>query len=157
MTRALCWSSILYRNLLRVCPERREEFGAEMTLVFEDDLREACLDRGARGFICVWRCAASELLHAGLSRACAAPSVIVALTSFVASAFCFGGELALARAHALGSTSTMSLAEAIWAVVMWPSLTAAAVSSIAVRAGTRVAPLRLTDDDDPHSPAMERL
>ncbi|HYP14203.1 MAG TPA: hypothetical protein VEQ63_09780 [Bryobacteraceae bacterium] len=158
MTRTLAWSSILYRNLLRMCPvELRDQFGSEMTLVFEDDLHDAWLKDGLWGVVSVWRCAVPELLHSGLSNACSTPSILVALISFVASACCLGGELALARIHAPASGNPTGLAEAVLAVIVWPSLTAAAVSFTAVRAGTQVAPLRLTPHDDRHSRGLERL
>jgi hypothetical protein len=141
VTRLLRWSSTVYGNLLRVCPEElRKDFGAEMALVFSDDLRDAWLKAGIQGVIRVWLCASGELLQIGLSNACAAPRFIVALISCAASAICLGGELALARAHASPGANTPPLADAIWAVVVWPSLAAALVSFTAVFVGARSAP-----------------
>lgn len=157
MTCALCWSSILYRNLLRLLPvELRREFGPEIALVFDDDLRDAWLQNGVWGMVVVWRCAVLELFLAGLSNACGAPGALVALISWVTSAFCLGGELALARAHAPASTGIPDAAQAVWCVVVWPSLVAAIVSFAAVRAGISVAPLQLTNHHDLHSSAVER-
>jgi hypothetical protein len=145
MTRAVRWSSAVYARLLCLHPsELRSAFGIEMRAVFEDDLRDALAERGASGILAVWWCTAVELLSAGLATAFEARGIVVPLISSAASALSLGGELALARAH--GDVASMpSVADAFLAVVVWPSLTAAAVSFIAVRSGVRVAPLRLTE------------
>src|SRR5205807_1636717 len=58
MTDALVLSSRLYRRMLILYPEDlRRDYGAEMALVFADDLAAARRERGMRGVVRVWRCA----------------------------------------------------------------------------------------------------
>lgn len=134
MTRFLHCSSILYRNLLQVCPkDLRRDFGADMVIVFADDLTESWRAEGLPGVIRVWRCAAGELLRIALSRAVSAPSFLVSVISCGLSAICFSAELTLAGAHASTGTNTLVLAESIRTFVVLPSVIAAFVSFIAAR------------------------
>ena len=56
-------SSRFYRSLLAFYPEDlRREYGAEMVLVFADDLACALRNTGLRGVLRVWRCAAAEFI-----------------------------------------------------------------------------------------------
>jgi hypothetical protein len=138
VTGFLNWSSIIYRKLLWVCPkELRRDFGADIELVFAEDIAESWREGGIPGVIRVWRCAACELLQIALSNAASAPGLLVSVISCGLSAICLGGELMLARAHASTGNSMAALTEAVLTVVVWPSLTAALVSFVAVRVCAR--------------------
>jgi hypothetical protein len=134
VSRALRLSSAVYRSLIHVCPrELRKDFGLEMTLLFGDCLRDAWLESGVSGVTRIWFDELREFLRIGFSNAGAAQGVAAALLSSGLSAICLGGELALARSHLPQSIHTPALAEAIMAVVVLPSLTAAIVSFTAIR------------------------
>jgi hypothetical protein len=152
VTRFLNCFSTIYRTLLWVCPkELRRDFGPDMELVFADDLAESWLEAGIPGVIRVWRCAVSELLPIVLSNAASAPGLIGSVISCGLCAICFGGELMLARAHSSTGVATLALTEAIRTLVVWPSLTAAFVSFVAVRVcsrSTRLSLIAPTSDSD---------
>lgn len=139
MTGLLHWSSSVYSGMLHLYPEDiRRHYGQEMASVFSEDLAGSWDDAGFFGVFQVWRCAILELVHLALPRLATAPSVIVPAICFVLSSLCLGGELTLAHLHASttgSSTGYTPLDEAIRTVVLWPSITAALVSWIAVRAG----------------------
>ena len=138
MSSFLRYSSVIYRKLLWVCPkDLRSDFGTEMALVFADDLAESWMDTGIPGVIRVWSRAAGELLSIALSQVAGARGVLVSAICCGLSALCLGGELMLARAHATPGGNGPALMDAIMTVVVWPSLTAALVSFVAVRASAR--------------------
>ena len=71
MNRVLNFSSSICRKLLWVCPEElRRDFGADMELVFADDIADSWLEAGIPGVIRVWRCAACERLRIRVVKHC---------------------------------------------------------------------------------------
>jgi hypothetical protein len=127
MTRLLNWSSIIYSRLLWVCPkDLRRDFGPEMKLLFDDILAESWAEAGIPGIVRVWFGALGELIQIAFVNAAGAPGAIVPAISCALSAICFGGQLMLIR-------STPGTGDALWPVVIWPSLTAGAVSLLATR------------------------
>ena len=121
MTRLIAWSSLIYGRLLRVCPpELRRDFGPEMVLVFTDDLADCTAEAGVCGFLRTWRRAVLDLSAIALRAAAESNSVRVPCLSCVLSALGF---------FAQGSRTPE--------ILLWPSLTAGAVSFIAVQTCAR--------------------
>ena len=147
MSRFLRCSSAIYRKLLWVCPkDLQRDFGTEMALVFADDLAETWMNTGIPGAVRVWSRAAGELLGIALSQVAGARGMLVSAICCGLSAICLGGELMLARAHASPAGNGPALMDAVLTVVVWPSLTAALVSFVAVRVGARHSNLSLLAD-----------
>lgn len=133
------WSSRVYSKLLRLYPEDlRRDFGTEMALVFAEDLAEAWSERGVRGAIGVWRRALGEIVPVALLSRASEAEIAVPALSFALSVITHGAQLMLA----LEQVSRLEVA--ILNIVMLPSIAAAAISMVAIRAGRgSVAPLIL--------------
>jgi hypothetical protein len=100
MTNALVGSSRLYRRLLVFYPEDlRRDFGAEMALVFAEDLSAARREDGWRGFLRVWGCALDEFVRLALPGCLASPVVRVPAVWFAVSSVIMSFEMLLALRH----------------------------------------------------------
>jgi hypothetical protein len=101
MTNALPLSSRIYSRLLVLYPEDlRRSYGADMLLVFAEDLDAARRKAGTRGAVRVWRCALGELLRLGLPGCASSPAVRVAAISCALFIAMMGGVMTLALRHA---------------------------------------------------------
>ena len=130
----MTFGSAVYRQLLLLCPrELRAEYGDEMTLLFDEMLREA---DGRAGAARVWTRAVCELGRLAVSNAVGTDRFAVVVLTWAISFACFSAELFLARTF---ETPRLALLDAVGAVVVCPSLVAALVSLVATRAArTRV-------------------
>jgi hypothetical protein len=78
MTNPLPWSSRLYLRLLTLYPEDLcRDYGAEMELVFADNLAAARRERGLRGAVHVWRQTLIEFLRLAIPGFVSNPAVRV--------------------------------------------------------------------------------
>jgi hypothetical protein len=123
MTPALPMSSRIYDRLLSLYPDDlRRDHGAEMALLFADDLDAARREEGLHGVIRVWRYAIAEFFRLALPGLLASPAVrvsLIALAVFIAAAF---GRVVVARHH----TSILGVA------LFLPSLATPAVALLVV-------------------------
>jgi hypothetical protein len=96
MTNALPLSSRIYDRLLALYPpDLRRDFGADMALVFADDLATARREAGTRGVIRVWRCALYEFLRYALPASASSSGVRVPIISVAFAFASLGTELFL--------------------------------------------------------------
>jgi len=87
MSDVLRLSSRIYAQLLNFYPEDlRCGHGAEMALVFDEDLAAAQRDHGMRGVLRVWRWTAGEFLRLALPGWICSPAVRVPVMSIALSA-----------------------------------------------------------------------
>ena len=109
MTTALPLSSRIYGRLLVLYPEElRRDFGAEMALVFADDLQAARREAGLRGALRVWRCALGEFVRLALPACASSPAVRVPAITFALFTTLMTGEMGLAIRHAPHPLSPMA-------------------------------------------------
>jgi hypothetical protein len=102
MTNALPLSSRIYNRLLVLYPEDlRREFGADMALVFADDLDSARREAGLRGVIRVWRCALGEFFRFALPGFASSPAVRVSGISLALFTAMMSGVMTLALSQSL--------------------------------------------------------
>jgi hypothetical protein len=101
MTQTPPLSSHIYGRLLALYPEDlRRDFGADMAVVFEEDLETARREEGMRGAIRVWRCALGEFLRYALPHRASSPAVRVSAVWFALSFAVMTFEMAMAMRHA---------------------------------------------------------
>jgi hypothetical protein len=94
-------SSRIYARLLALYPENlRREYGADMALVFAEDLDTARREAGIRGVIRVWRCVLGEFLRISLPGCASSSAVRVPAISFVLCLLMLGGVTVMAMRHA---------------------------------------------------------
>jgi hypothetical protein len=131
MTRFLQWSSRAYETLLILYPrELRQEFGSDMALVFDEDVRWAYRTKGALGVIQVWWCAAVEIVRIAVPSHCTNPHVAVPAITFALSVAMTGTQASLAYRHS--GFQKVLLREAIGYVVLLPSLAQSAIAFASV-------------------------
>lgn len=96
----------IYGRLLIFYPEDlRRDHGAEMALVFAEDLDAARRAAGWRGAIRVWRCALGEFLRLALPEFMSTSAVRVPLISTALFIVTTGAELLLAVRHSVQPAS----------------------------------------------------
>jgi hypothetical protein len=80
--RFFSWNLRAYRGLLTLYPDGlRRDFGAEMLEAFAYDLSAACVARGMKGAIHVWRITLRETIRIGLPVWLQTPAVAVPVLS----------------------------------------------------------------------------
>jgi hypothetical protein len=130
MTNVLPLSSRIYCRLLVLYPEDlRRDYGADMALVFADDLDAARRETGTRGVIHVWRCALGEFLRFGLAGCVASTTVRVPVISFVLFSAMLSGEMIVATRHA---PDARTLFHALRAALLLPLFSTPFVSLLSV-------------------------
>jgi hypothetical protein len=130
MINALPLSSRIYGRLLVLYPEDlRRDFGADMALVFAEDLRTARRDEGLRGIIRVWRCALGEFLRLALPGYTSSPAVRVPAVWFALSTVIMSAEMAMAVRH---TPVVRTPLHAVFAALLLPSLGTPLVSLVAM-------------------------
>jgi hypothetical protein len=130
MTNALPLSSRIYNRLLVLYPEDlRREFGADMALVFAEDLEAARRQAGLRGAIRVWGCALGEFFRFALPGHASSSIVRVPAVWFALSTMIMSGETAMAVRHMANMPTPF---HAICAALLMPSLGTPFVFLVAV-------------------------
>ncbi len=120
MTNALPLSSRIYGRLLVLYPEDlRRDYGAEMALVFAEDLDTAQRQAGMRGVIRVWRCALGEFVQFALPVCASSPAVRVPAVWFALSTAIMSGEMAMTLRNAWNAPT---LFHAVCAALLLPCL-----------------------------------
>ena len=144
MTGFLDWSSRIYGRILNLYPDDlRRDFGADMVLVFAEDLAAARREAGVSGVIRVWRLALGEVFRLALPCHAESPAVVVPAISFALSLVPFTVSLMARLLHLSGApVSAPLLAHAMGCAVL-PSAAAAAVSYASVRICSRRAAILL--------------
>ena len=101
MTNPLPLSSRIYGRLLVLYPgDLRREYGADMALVFAEDLGAARRDAGMRGVVRVWRCALVEFVRFALPARTSSPAERVPAISLALFIAMMSGVVAMALHHA---------------------------------------------------------
>ena len=137
MTNAPSFSSRIYGRLLVLYPaDLRRDYGAEMALVFAEDLSAARREAGVRGIIRVWQCALGELFRFALPSCASSPAVRVPAISLAILMVILGCEMVLALRRAPDvPTLFQSVFTAFWAPVFaTPLIALAAVCACRGRA-----------------------
>ena len=145
MTHALPLSSRIYARLLVLYPEDlRRDFGAEMALVFAEDLAAARREAGMRGVIRVWRCALGEFVRFALPGHASSPAVSVPAIWFALSSVIMSAEVAMALRHSPHAPRPF---HALCAALLLPSMTAPLMSLAIMWAcrGNAITSLGLSD------------
>jgi len=94
-------SSLVYHRLLAFYPDDlRRDYGAEMALVFAEDLAAARRDAGLSGVLRVWRCALGEFVRYALPCHLARPVVRVPVIGLGVTAAAIFAEMMFVHAHA---------------------------------------------------------
>lgn len=140
MTGYLRLSSWIYARLVSVYPEDlRRDFGADMALVFADDLAAARRAEGLIGITHVWWCALREVLTIALPCQRTNPRILVPVASFAVNAMILGAELVFALHHPPSGAGPYKplLTDAIRTVVLWPSVATALIALAISRTSTR--------------------
>jgi hypothetical protein len=108
--------SRVYSHLLVLYPdELRRDFGADMALVFAEDLDTARRKAGLPGVIRVWQCALCEFLRFALPRRASSPAVRVPAISLALFLAVVSGEMTLAlRRTADAATLFQAVFTALW-------------------------------------------
>jgi len=143
MTGTLPLSSRIYDRLLVFYPEDlRRDYGAEMALVFAEDLAASRREAGLRGAFRVWRRALVEFFRLAPPHWAANPAVRVPAIMLAFSAFSRGIDLALlfargaqARLHFVALIPMLSTL-AVPMAVMW-SCRDRALTELHLTAGER--------------------
>jgi hypothetical protein len=87
----------MYQRLLRFYPaDLHRDYGAEMTLVFVEDLESARREAGLRGVVRVWTRALGEFVRFALLPQAASPLVLVPALTFAVFAAMMSVEMGLA-------------------------------------------------------------
>ena len=149
MTNTLPWSSrisarAIYGRLLLLYPEDlRRDYGADMALVFAEDLDSARREAGMRGAIRVWRCALSEFLRFALPGYASRPAVRVPVISSALSIVMMSGVMTMALRHAPHAPRPL---QAVCAALLLPLFCTPLVSLVSVWAcrGNAVMSLNLS-------------
>jgi hypothetical protein len=119
MTNVSSLSSRLYGRLLLLYPEDlRRDYGADMALVFGEDLHAARQEAGIWGAIRVWRCALAEFFRIALPGCASSPAVCVPAIWLAMSTVTLSAQLAMALRH---SPHTPGLFNAILAALLMPA------------------------------------
>jgi hypothetical protein len=130
MTYALPLSSRIYGRLLDLYPEDlRRDHGAEMALVFAEDLDTARREAGGRGAIRVWRCALHEFIRFAMPRHASSPAVRVPAISFGLCVAMMSAEMELALRHA---PNPPTLFNAVRATLLLPLFATPIISLVSV-------------------------
>jgi hypothetical protein len=143
MSALLTFSIRAYSAMLFLYPsELRRDFGAEILLVFREDLNSASSYRGFSGIASVWACALREFVRIALpayaeNRRVAVPSILFALN-----------EAVLTIPQKLIFTHRPISLQFVMATALWPSLLAALTALVVVILGQQcpLFPLRLGPD-----------
>jgi hypothetical protein len=118
MTNCTPWSARVYRRLLVLYPEDlRRDFGADMALVFADDLDQARRESGMRGVARVWRCSIGEFVRYGLSGCASRPTMRVFGISVALLFAMMSGVMAMAQCQ---STRVLPLSYKLGVVFAMP-------------------------------------
>lgn len=137
MTKCLPLSSRIYGRLLVLYPDDlRRDYGADMALVFAEDLDMARQEAGMRGVIRVWRCALGELLRFALPGCASHPAVMVPAIWFAFSFAIMSFEIAMEMRH---TPVVMTPFHAVCAALLLPALTTPLFSLVTIwacRSGT---------------------
>jgi len=150
MTDALPLSSRIYSRLLVLYPEDlRREFGAEMALVFAEDLDAARQEAGILGVIRVWRCALGEFFRFALPGYVSSPAVRVPAICCAVFMAMMSGNMALALRQ---SPHTATLFQSAFIALWLPMFTTPFIALVAVWTcrGRGVTSLHLSHDDQGH-------
>jgi hypothetical protein len=100
MTDGLSFSSRIYACLLTFYPEDlRRDYGADMALVFAEDLAAARRETGVRGTICVWRWTVGDFLRLALPCWISTPALRMPAISFALFAGMMPGILLAGLGH----------------------------------------------------------
>jgi hypothetical protein len=126
----------IYSMLLSLYPaELREDFGAEMTQVFLDDLEDSVLTRGFLGVVCVWRRTLKELLAIALSAFATKREIAVPLIMYALQEIYIGGILLMTGDR----TMPKSIGQRIFLLFV-SGLFPAVIAFVALRVGNRSVP-----------------
>lgn len=129
----------IYSLLLTLCPaDLQREFGAEMVLVFLDDLADQRRRFGFRGAARVWRRSLTDLCGAALGEAIAERQFLAPLAVYSLQQIFFGIGF-LWRTGSLPAPAQLILSNPL----LSPGWIPAAVAYLAVRAVHRSAPIVL--------------
>jgi len=143
MSDAVLWSSRIYERLLLLYPEDlTRQYGAEMALVFAEDVAAAQRQAGAWGVFRVWRYALGEFVRLAIPGWRSSQAVRVPAIWFGFSLAIMSTEMAMARSH---SPHPMTLIDALYCALFLPCMTTPffAVASIWACRGHRVISLGL--------------
>ena len=134
MTNALPLSSRIYARLLRLYPaDLRRDYGADMAIVFAEDLDTARREAGIRGVIRVWRCALGEFIRFALPGLASSPAVCVPAIWFALSTVIMSAEMAMTL---LDGLKAPTLFHAVCAALLLPCLSTP-LMSLAIMWGCR--------------------
>jgi hypothetical protein len=138
----------LYTRLLALYPaDLRRDFGAEMALVFADDLETARRDAGMRGVWRVWRVALCECVRFALPELASHAVVRVSAVYFLMSTVVMAGEMYLAFSHhGLPTTPLRAVAAALMMPVMSTPMLAGLL--MVLMRGSRLVSLGLSRPED---------
>ena len=156
MTNALPLSLLIYERLLALYPaDLRRQYGAEMALVFADDLADARRESGLRGVFRVWRCALGEFLRFALPAWTSNPAVRVPVFTCCFTLITMGGEMAIALRHA---PHDQRILHTVSAVLAMPLLCSPLISLASVWAcrGRGLTALELSNHPPEDSPCSKR-
>jgi hypothetical protein len=121
---------LLYTRLLALYPEPlRREFGAEMALVFAEDLESARRDQGLCGVVRVWRCALGEFVRFALPGHLSSPVVRVPAIASGVFICAMTGQIAFFWRHA---PSVPAFFQVLAVALFLPMFVTPAVSLLAV-------------------------
>jgi hypothetical protein len=142
MIGALKWNVTMYELLLSLYPEHlRRDYGAEMTLVFAEELDWARRETGLSGVLRMWVGVLAEFIQFAIPAQASNPAVLVPAYTFAVFAVMIGVEMAIALRYA---PSFAILLHRLPATVTVPLLSTPFISFAAVRVSRRrIAPLSL--------------
>ena len=143
MTGALKWNVTMYVLLLSLYPEHlRRDYGAEMTLVFAEELESARRETGLSGVLRMWVGVLAEFIHFAIPEQASNPAVLVPASTFAVFAIMIGSEMTMALRYA---PAFAALLHELPATVTIPLFSTPIVSLAVVRVSRRrIAPLSLT-------------
>jgi hypothetical protein len=151
MTTTLPLSSRIYARLVRLYPEDlRRDYGAEMVLVFGEDLSAARRQTGWRGVLRTWRCAVAEFIRFALLCRLSSPAFRVPA---IATAILGGSMIAQVSALWRHAPNVSAFFHAVGVALLLPILATPIVSLLAVWVchGHRTISIALHEDHDPCS------
>jgi hypothetical protein len=142
MTGALKWSVVVYEILLNVYPDRlRRDYGAEMTLVFAEELASARRETGFSGVLRLWSRVVAEFIRFAIPAHSSNPALLVPASTFAVFAVMIGIEMAMGLRYA---PSFATLLHELPATVTMPLFSTPIISFAVVRVSQRrIAPLAL--------------
>jgi hypothetical protein len=143
MTWIVALSSKVYSTVLPLYPpDLNQNFGAEMTQVFTEDLDNAWENEGLTGAIRVWSAAGWEILRFALPVQAAKPAIAAPVISFALSVTAWSATMQHALRQML-ETGALPLVEGFCGIVLWQSLVSAFIALVTVRVGRLSVPMSL--------------